>query len=67
MIAQCCVCGRGITVDERYRLVPVDAGLFQVSCLTHTARSATHTNSQAGELHLGNGCLRPADKEQENG
>ena len=67
---ECHLCHRVITPDGKYRLVC--AGIVQClpTCMTHTdlrARSATHINSQAGEPRTGNGCLRPADKEQVDG
>ena len=54
---RCVWCGKEISAEERYKLV---GGLAHVEC-------DPHKDSQAGEPPIGDGCLRPASKEQENG
>lgn len=50
MIVQCERCGIALDTDvDRYRLVSVDAGLFQITCTSHTATqdSGEKTSSEA--------------------
>jgi hypothetical protein len=56
--SRCSVCGRDVTADQVFRIT--ESGVGHVQCLTHT-------DSQAGEPQNGDGCLRPANKEQVNG
>jgi hypothetical protein len=51
----CACCGKEITAENRYKLLN--------GFVTHV----THADSQAGEPQTGDGCLRPADKEQVDG
>jgi hypothetical protein len=51
------VCGKDITTDDRYKLVPVDAGLFVIECVTHT------TPEQRIFPESADGCSRHASQE----
>jgi hypothetical protein len=62
---KCKLCGAPVTAEDRFKLVS-----GWVTCMNHTTHERNNlrrTDSQAGEPQTGNGCLRPADKEQVNG
>lgn len=59
MWCKCKICGEEISPEYPYTLKD-----GQVFCSSHDQQSCY---SQAGEPHTGDGCLRPADTEQENG
>jgi hypothetical protein len=54
----CAKCGEAIAIEKRFWVFNGKA--YHEGCMTHTT-------SQAGELQGGDGCLRPAEQEQENG
>ena len=55
---RCSICGKAVVppYNDRYKLKH-----GKVYCVSHT------TDSQAGEPQSGDGCLRPANKEQVDG
>lgn len=59
MKVRCGICGIEISPEYPYTLKD-----RQVFCSSHDQQSCY---SQAGEPQNGDGCLRPADKEQANG